>query len=65
MRPKSVIRAGLFPAVCASALRLPADKLRKARAELAKGLGINKVAKMVGLGVGTVQKLKGEMVANS
>jgi hypothetical protein len=33
-------------------------KLRKVRAELPKGIGINKVAKMVGLGVGTVQKLK-------
>jgi DNA invertase Pin-like site-specific DNA recombinase len=41
------------------------DKLRKARAQLAKGTGIVKVAKMVGLGVGTVAKLKGEMVANS
>ena len=30
------------------------DKLRKARAELAKGIGIGKVARMVGLGVGTV-----------
>jgi hypothetical protein len=39
------------------------DKLRKARAELAKGTGINKVAKLVGLGVGTVQKLKAEMAA--
>jgi DNA invertase Pin-like site-specific DNA recombinase len=38
------------------------DKLRKARAELAKGIGINRVAKLVGLGVGTVQKLKNEMV---
>ena len=38
------------------------DKLRKARAQLAKGIGINRVAKIVGLGVGTVQKLKNEMV---
>ena len=38
------------------------EKLRKARAELAKGIGIGKVAKMVGLGVGTVQKLKNEML---
>ena len=38
------------------------DKLRNARAELVKGIGINRVAKMVGLGVGTVQKLKNEMV---
>ena len=37
-------------------------KLQKARAELAKGIGINRVAKSVGLGVGTVQKLKNEMV---
>jgi DNA invertase Pin-like site-specific DNA recombinase len=38
------------------------DKLRKARAELAKGIGISKVAKAVGLGVGTVQKIKNEML---
>jgi DNA invertase Pin-like site-specific DNA recombinase len=38
------------------------DKLRKARAELAKGIGINRVAKAVGLGVGTVQKIKNEML---
>ena len=38
------------------------DKLRKARAELAKGIGINRVAKAVGLGVGTVAKLKNEML---
>jgi DNA invertase Pin-like site-specific DNA recombinase len=38
------------------------EKLRKARAELAKGIGINKVAKMVGLGVGTVAKVKAEML---
>jgi DNA invertase Pin-like site-specific DNA recombinase len=38
-------------------------KLRKAEAELAKGFGIIRVAKLVGLGVGTVQKLKREMVA--
>ena len=38
------------------------DKLRKARAELARGVGINKLAKLVGLGVGTVQKLKNEML---
>jgi DNA invertase Pin-like site-specific DNA recombinase len=38
-------------------------KLSKARAALAEGNGIIKVAKQVGLGVGTVQKLKAEMVA--
>ena len=38
------------------------DKLCKARTELAKGIGIGKVARMVGLGVGTVAKLKNEML---
>jgi hypothetical protein len=37
-------------------------KLRKARAELAKEIGIYKVAKAVGFGVGTVAKLKNEML---
>jgi DNA invertase Pin-like site-specific DNA recombinase len=41
------------------------EKLRKARAELAKGIGIVKVGKAVGLGVGTVAKLKREMVEAS
>jgi hypothetical protein len=40
------------------------DKLRKARAELAKGIGIVKVVKAVGLGVGTVARLKDEMAAD-
>jgi hypothetical protein len=35
-------------------------KLRKAQAALAEGHGIIKVAKQVGLGVGTVQRLKRE-----
>jgi DNA invertase Pin-like site-specific DNA recombinase len=34
------------------------DKLRKARTEIAKGIGIVKVAKAVGLGVGTAARLK-------
>ena len=38
------------------------DKLRKARAEIAKGIGIVKVAKAVGLGVGTVARLKKQMM---
>src|SRR6516162_11454498 len=38
------------------------DKLRKARAEIAKGIGIVKVAKTVGLGVGTVARLKKQMM---
>jgi hypothetical protein len=36
----------------------------KARRELAKGIGIGKVARSVGLGVGTVHKLAREMAAN-
>jgi DNA invertase Pin-like site-specific DNA recombinase len=35
----------------------------KARKELARGVGIGKVARSVGLGVGTVHKLKREMAA--
>ena len=37
-------------------------KLEEARKLLAAGIGIRKVAKMVGLGTSTVQKLKNEMV---
>jgi len=36
---------------------------RKARRELRKGTGILKVAKMVGLGTGTVHRIKREMNA--
>jgi DNA invertase Pin-like site-specific DNA recombinase len=39
------------------------QKVEQARQELAKGLGINKVARLTGLGTGTVHKLKREMVA--
>jgi DNA invertase Pin-like site-specific DNA recombinase len=42
---------------------VPKAKLEQARQELAKGHGILKVAKTVGLGTGTVQKLKREMLA--
>ena len=38
-------------------------QIEHARRELAKGLGIGKTAKLTGLGVGTVHKLKREMVA--
>jgi DNA invertase Pin-like site-specific DNA recombinase len=38
--------------------------VEKARRELAKGIGIGKVARSVGLGVGTVHKLAREMAAN-
>jgi DNA invertase Pin-like site-specific DNA recombinase len=37
------------------------DKIERARRELAKGIGIGKVAKLTGLGVGTVHRLKGEI----
>jgi len=39
------------------------EKLAAARIELAKGTGIIKTAKLIGLGVGTVHKLKRGMVA--
>ena len=37
------------------------DAVAKARDELARGIGINRVAKLVGLSNGTVQRIKGEM----
>ena len=40
------------------------DKIEQARRELAKGLGIVKVAREVGLGVGTVHRLKREIGAH-
>jgi hypothetical protein len=36
---------------------------RKARKQLEKGVGILRVAKMLGLGTGTVQRIKQEMRA--
>ena len=36
------------------------DKIDRARRELAKGIGIGKVARTVGLGVGAVHRLKRE-----
>jgi DNA invertase Pin-like site-specific DNA recombinase len=39
------------------------DKIVHARAELAKGVGIGKVARLTGLGTGTVHKLKRAMAA--
>jgi DNA invertase Pin-like site-specific DNA recombinase len=41
-----------------------ADLLDRAKAELAKGTGIVKTARIFGIGVGTVQKLKNEMRAS-
>jgi len=41
------------------------DKIEQARRELAKGLGIVKVAREVGLGVGTVHRLKREVGAHA
>jgi len=40
-------------------------QIARARHELAKGLGIGKVARMTGLGTGTVHKLKREMTVHS
>ena len=37
------------------------DAVAKARDEVARGIGINRVAKLVGLSNGTVQRIKGEM----
>jgi DNA invertase Pin-like site-specific DNA recombinase len=39
------------------------EQMERARLELAKGLGIGKVARLTGLGTGTVHKLKREMAA--
>jgi DNA invertase Pin-like site-specific DNA recombinase len=39
------------------------EKIARARLELAKGIGIGKVARLTGLGNGTVHKLKREMAA--
>jgi DNA invertase Pin-like site-specific DNA recombinase len=41
------------------------DKIEQARRELAKGLGIGKVAREVGLGVGTVHRLTREIGAHA
>ena len=38
-----------------------ADKMERARQELARGTGIGKTARLVGLGTGTVHRLKREM----
>jgi hypothetical protein len=40
-------------------------QIARARHELAKGLGIGRVARMTGLGTGTVHKLKREMAVQS
>ena len=61
------IKAGLKRAVAQGA-RLGRPKVdialeRKAQKQLKKGVGILKVAKMLGLGTGTVQRIKQEMGA--
>jgi hypothetical protein len=40
-------------------------QIARARAELAKDIGIGKVARQTGLGTGTVHKLKREMAVQS
>ena len=62
------IKAGLKRAVAQGA-RLGRPKVdvtmeRKAQKHLRKGVGILKVAKMVGLGTGTVQRIKQELLQN-
>jgi DNA invertase Pin-like site-specific DNA recombinase len=39
------------------------EKIARARLELAKGIGIGRVARLTGLGTGTVHKLKRAMAA--
>ena len=39
------------------------DQIEAARAELAKGTGIGKTARLIGLGTGTVHRLKREMAS--
>jgi DNA invertase Pin-like site-specific DNA recombinase len=61
------VKAGLKRAV-AQGTRLGRPKVdaaleRKAQKQLQKGMGILKVAKMLGLGTGTVQRIKQEMGA--
>jgi len=51
-------------ALCAGALADPA-KIARAQVELANGVGIGKVARLTGLGTGTVHKLKREMAVRS
>jgi DNA invertase Pin-like site-specific DNA recombinase len=61
------VKAGLKRAVAAGT-RLGRPKVdsaleRKAQKQLKKGIGILKVAKLLGLGTGTVQRIKQEMIA--
>jgi DNA invertase Pin-like site-specific DNA recombinase len=61
------VKAGLKRAVAQGA-KLGRPKVdpaleRKAQKHLAKGMGILKVAKMLGMGTGTVQRIKQEMGA--
>lgn len=44
--------------------KVDASKVERARGMLADRIGVLKVAKLVGLGTGTVQKIKAEMVGN-
>jgi hypothetical protein len=43
----------------------PNQRRSPAQFELAKGIGIGKVARLTGLGTGTVHKLKREMAADA
>jgi DNA invertase Pin-like site-specific DNA recombinase len=63
------VKAGLRRAVARGARlgrpRLDAATERKVQQQLAAGTGILKVAKALGLGTGTVQRIKAEMASRS
>ena len=58
-RPKEVLYAGTLGRPGAEP-----TQIERARQELAKGVGIGKLARLTGLGTGTVHKLKREMAAS-
>jgi DNA invertase Pin-like site-specific DNA recombinase len=60
VRPSRRSRAGIVRSKLGRPGAEP-EKLAKARRELAKGVGIRKVARQIGLGVGTVHRIKREM----
>ena len=61
--PELKADSGSGPVVSLRRTGAEADKIELARRELAKGIGIGKVARAVGLGVGTVHRLKREWQA--
>jgi len=63
------VKAGMARAVAAGKRigrpATEASRLDRARAELTRGTGILKTAKLVGIGVGTAQRIKKEMLAQT